>query len=381
MDFRYSTEHVELQKGVRRLLTGLASEEATRQVMETPGGWDAAAYQRLAHELGVVGLAVPEEFGGSGYGVLELGLVLQEAGRALLCAPLLACSLATRALLESGDRTACALHLPGISAGSTIATLAALERGSWDAVVLTTAEASGDAWTVTGSKEWVLDAQTAGLLVVSAQAPQGLSLFLVDSTDAGVQVTPVPGVDPTRRQATVTLNGARAVPLGTLGGAAEVLARTLDVAVVLLAAEQLGVAERCLEMATAYAKDRRQFDRAIGSFQAVKHKLANVLLEVEAATSAVMYALWTADERPEELPMVASLTGATCSETALLAASENIQVHGGIGVTWEHPAHLYLKRATTDRLLLGDPQRHLARLADQLDAQPATDLIGVGQAR
>jgi alkylation response protein AidB-like acyl-CoA dehydrogenase len=148
-------------------------------------------------------------------------------------------------------------------------------------------------------------------------------------------------------------------------------------AVVLLAAEQLGVAERCLEMATAYAKDRQQFGRAIGSFQAIKHKLANVLLEVEAATSAVMYALWTADRDVAELPVVAAITGWTCSEAALLAASENIQVHGGIGCTWEHPAHLYLKRATTDRLLYGDPQRHLERLADSLDVRPPGHLVGI----
>jgi alkylation response protein AidB-like acyl-CoA dehydrogenase len=155
------------------------------------------------------------------------------------------------------------------------------------------------------------------------------------------------------------------------------VARLLDLAVVLLAAEQVGLAERALEMATAYAKERTQFDRAIGSFQAVKHKLANVLLEVEAARSAVMYALWAADERPEELPVVACIAGSTCSETALLAASESIQVHGGIGCTWEHPAHLYLKRATTDRLLLGDPQRHLDRLAAQIDAMAPGHLVEV----
>lgn len=375
MDFRYSEEHVELRKGVRRLLGDVASESATRAAMETPRGWDPAAYRRLAQELGVVGLGIPEDLGGSGGGLMELGLVLQEAGRALLCAPLLASVLAARALLESSDADACARVLPALAAGTTVASLAALEQGSWDAAVATTASRAGEGWTLTGVKEWVLDAQSADLLVVSAQAPQGPSLFLVETS--AVEVTPVAGVDPTRRQATVTLTSAPAVALGALGSGAAVLARTLDVAVVLLAAEQLGVAERCLEMATGYAKERTQFGRAIGSFQAVKHKLVNVLLEVEAATSAVMYALWTADRNPAELAMVASITGSTCSEAALLAASENVQVHGGIGCTWEHPAHLYLKRATTDRQLLGDPQRHLARLADQLDAQPPGHLISI----
>ena len=377
MDFRYSEEHVELRKGVRRLLDGLASESAMRAAMETERGWEPATYERLAQELGVVGLGIPESYGGSGGGVMELGLVMQEAGRALLCAPLLSNVLAARVLLESDDEPAKTRLLPGIAAGTTLASLAALEAGNWDAPTRTTATKQGSGWAVTGTKEWVLDAQSASVLVVSAAAPEGLSLFLIETAD--VAVTPLAGVDPTRRQATVTLSSAPAIALGTLGSGAAVLSRALDVGVVLLAAEQLGVAERCLEMATAYAKDRTQFDRAVGSFQAIKHKLADVLLEVEAATSAVMYALWTADRDPAELPMVAAITGSTCSETALLAASENIQVHGGIGCTWEHPAHLYLKRATTDRQLLGDPQRHLARLADLLDAQPPGHLISVAR--
>jgi alkylation response protein AidB-like acyl-CoA dehydrogenase len=202
---------------------------------------------------------------------------------------------------------------------------------------------------------------------VSAQAPEGPTLFLVDPKAEGVSVEPINGVDPTRRQGRVRLQDAPATPLGTVGGAAPVLERVLDTAVVLLAAEQVGVAERCLAMATGYAKEREQFDRPIGSFQAIKHKLADVLLEIEAATSAVMFAMWTADEAPQELPQVAAIAGSTCSEAALLSAAENIQIHGGMGVTWEHPAHLYLKRATTSRQLFGDPQRHLERLARTLN--------------
>jgi alkylation response protein AidB-like acyl-CoA dehydrogenase len=379
VDFRYSEEQVELRRSVRRLLGDIASETAVRAAMETERGWDATSYRRLAEELGVVGLALPEAHGGSGGGLVELGVVLQEAGRALLCAPLLACAVAARAVLESGDEVAADRVLPGIAAGTTVASLAAMEGGGWDAPQTTTATSGDAGWTLTGTKHWVVDAPTADLLVVSATTPHGLSLFLVDTDSAGVTVTPVDGVDPTRRQGTVTLAAASAVPLGVPGSGAAVLARTLDVAVVLLAAEQLGVAERCLEMATHYAKERTQFGRAIGSFQAIKHKLANVLLEVEAATSAVMYALWTADRDVTELPIVAAIAGSTCSEAALLAASENIQVHGGIGCTWEHPAHLYLKRATTDRLLLGDPQRHLERLAALLDRRPPGHLIHVAR--
>jgi alkylation response protein AidB-like acyl-CoA dehydrogenase len=379
VDFRYSDEQLELRKEVRRLLTEVSPESEVRAAMATDRGWDSAVHRRLAQDLGVVGLGLPEAYGGSGGGLVELGLVLQEAGRALLCSPLLACVVAARAVLESGDEAVGRRVLPGIADGSTVATLAALEGNSWDAPVRTEAVQTDAGWTVSGQKQWVLDATSADLLVVSAITAHGLSLFLVDAAGEGVTAASVAGVDPTRRQGTVSLALASAAPLGAIGTGADVLSRVLDVAVVLLAAEQLGVTERCLEMATSYAKERQQFGRAIGSFQAVKHKLANVLLEVEAATSAVMYALWAGDRDPAELPMVASITGATCGETALLAAGENIQVHGGIGCTWEHPAHLYLKRATTSRLLFGDPQRHLERLAAQLDARPPAHLVEVAR--
>jgi alkylation response protein AidB-like acyl-CoA dehydrogenase len=374
VDFRYSDEQESLRSAVRRLLAEEAPESAVRALIGSEPGWDRGTHTRLAQELGAVGLAIPEDVGGSGGGIVELGLVLQEAGRGLLPGPLLSCVVAAQAILAAGGRE----HLAAIAAGDVLATVALLE-GTWDTPVRTSATRNGTGWAVDGVKDWVLDAASADLLVVSAQSPEGLSHFVVEAPADGVAITPVAGVDPTRRQGRVVFSGASAVPLGELGSGSADLARVLDLAVVLLAAEQLGVAERCLEMATSYAKERTQFDRAIGSFQAVKHKLANVLLEVEAARSAVMYALWAADERPEELPVVACIAGSTCSETALLAASENIQVHGGIGCTWEHPAHLYLKRATTDRLLLGDPQRHLERLATHLDTMPAGHLVEVAR--
>ncbi|MCW2622120.1 MAG: putative acyl-CoA dehydrogenase [Frankiales bacterium] len=375
MDFRYGEEHVELRQGVRRLLGDVASEAATRRAMESEAGWDPSAYARLTGEIGVMGLAVPEELDGAGYGVLELGIVLQETGRSLAAVPLLSSALAVQALLGSGDDAARKAYVPGLAAGELLATVAFRERGDWGSPVTTTAEQHDGGWTVTGTKDWVLDAQSADLLLVPAQTAEGLSLLLVDLRDAAttarLEVTTITGVDPTRRQARISLDRTPAQLLGTAGAAAPLLARVTDVAVVLLAAEQLGVAEQCLDMATEYAKTRVQFDRPIGSFQAVKHKLADVLLEIEAARSAVMFALWTADRAPDDLPTVAAIAGSSCSETALLAASENIQVHGGMGVTWEHPAHLYLKRATTDRQLFGDPASHLSRLADGLDLQRA----------
>jgi alkylation response protein AidB-like acyl-CoA dehydrogenase len=368
VDFQYSSEHVELRQAVRRLLENHAPEAAVRAVMDSELGWDRALYTRLAGELGVVGMAVPEEFGGVGYGLLEAGLVLQEAGRAVLPGPLLSVTLGAQALVLSGDSGACAEVLPDVVAGEVLVTVALREAAGWAAPLATTAEPGPDGgWQVTGAQEWVLDAVGTDLLVVPARTSAGVSLFLVDVRTAdGVQTTPIGGVDPTRRQGRVVLTAAPARLLGTDGGSEAALGQLRAQAVVLLAAEQLGVAQRCLQMATDYAKIREQFGRKIGSFQAIKHKLADVLLEVEAAESAVMFGLFSSDGA-DDLAVVAAIVGSTCAEAALLAAGENIQVHGGIGATWEHPAHLYLKRATTSRFLFGDPQQHLEALAVHLD--------------
>lgn len=377
MQFRFDPEHEELRRSVRRFLGDVASEEAVRRDMDSDAGWDPATWRRLCQELQVTALVVPEEHDGAGYGLVELGIVLREAGRSLLCAPLLSTSIATLLLVESGDAEAAAEHLPALASGDTTATLAVLEKdGGWRDAPATTAAADGAGWALSGTKDWVLDGSTAGLFLVSAMTPGGCSLFSVDAGDPGLVVEAVETVDPTRRVARLHLTSAPAVLLGREGDAAAVLDRVLDAAVVLLAAEQVGVAERCLETATEYAKTRVQFGRPIGSFQAVKHKLASVLLEVEAATSAMMYGLWVADRRPAELAEVASIAGSTCSEAALLAAGENIQVHGGMGATWEHSAHLFLRRATVSRQLLGDPQSHLERLAGRIGLDDAIASAG-----
>jgi alkylation response protein AidB-like acyl-CoA dehydrogenase len=213
----------------------------------------------------------------------------------------------------------------------------------------------------------VLDGEQARLYVVSALTATGPSLFAVEAGAPGLQVERVATVDISRRVTRLLLEGAPATLITTAGQADAAVRRTRDVGLVLLAAEQVGVTQRCLEMATSWAKEREQFGRAIGSFQAIKHKLATVRLELEAAVSAAMYALWAAQNRPAELSAVARIAAHTCGEAALLAARENIQVHGGIGATWEHPAHVYLRRATLDRRLLGDPQALLEELAQFVD--------------
>lgn len=355
MRFRYDPEHEDLRESVRAVLT--EAESSIRHDMETDHGWSPRTWSRLCDELELPALAVPEANDGAGAGMVELGIVLGEAGRSLLCAPLLSTSLAIQALL----RTSPGPDVAELAAGRRTGTLALREPGrGWDAEPRTRAAAGRDAWRITGTKNWVLDGTTADLFVVSASTPAGTSLFLMESRDAEVEATET--VDPTRRVANVRFDEAPATLLGRDGAAP--VASILDIAVVLLAAEQVGVAERCLEMAAEFACRRTQFGRPIGSFQAVKHKLADVLLEVEAARSAALHAAYLADRRPDELGEAAAVAGVTCSAAALLAAGENIQVHGGIGMTWEHPAHLYLKRATVSRMLLRHPDDHLERVLE-----------------
>jgi alkylation response protein AidB-like acyl-CoA dehydrogenase len=296
---------------------------------------------------------------------------MEEMGAALLCAPYFSTVvLGANALLCSGDAAACARWLPGIAAGETIATLAlAEESGSWelDASTATTAADNGDGWTVSGAKSYVLDGQTADLILVAARAPDGLGLFAVSRDAPGLTTTPLQTIDETRKQARVAFDTTPAALVGAEGDAAAGLAKTLDLAAVALAAEQVGGAQRCLDNAVQYARERIQFGRAIGSFQAIKHKCADMLVDVESARSAAYQAGWAAaGEADDELPVVASLAKAYCSEVYLNAAAENIQIHGGMGFTWEHHAHLYFKRAKSSELLFGDAAYHRELLAQRL---------------
>jgi alkylation response protein AidB-like acyl-CoA dehydrogenase len=212
----------------------------------------------------------------------------------------------------------------------------------------------------------VQDGALAGLFVVTATSRDGVALFAVEADAPGLAVEPITTIDISRRFARVRLDQVPAVPVGTSDAAAAVR-RARDRGLVLLSADHVGIAQRCLEMATTWAKEREQFGQVIGSFQAIKHKLANVRLELEAAESACLYALWAAQEAPAELPVAARIAAHTCAEAAMLAAGENIQVHGGIGATWEHPAHVYLRRATVGRRLLADPQALLEDLAQVIE--------------
>jgi alkylation response protein AidB-like acyl-CoA dehydrogenase len=369
MNFAFTEEQDELRKTVRSFLESKSPESAVREQMETEAGFDAAVWSQMAEQMGLQGLHIPEEFGGSGFSYVELGIVLEEMGRSLLCAPFFATVvLAANTLIHSGDDNAKKSYLPGIASGETIATVAFTEpNGKWDeSGIEATATASGDGYSISGTKMYVLDGHTANLIVVAARTDAGVSLFAVDGDASGLTRTPLSTMDQTRKQAKLEFNGTPATLIGAEGAGWDVLGQVLDLVAVGLAAEQVGGAQKVLEMAVEYAKVRVQFGRPIGSFQAIKHKCADMLLEVESAKSAAYYGMWCASEANDELPSVASLAKAYCSEAYFHAAAENIQIHGGIGFTWEHPAHLYFKRAKSSELLFGDPTYHRELLAQRI---------------
>ncbi|ONH55595.1 acyl-CoA dehydrogenase [Frankia sp. CcI49] len=353
---------------VRDLLDDTSPEAEVRRLMETPQGFDPAVWKQIG-DLGLLGLAVPERFGGAGYGFLEVGIVLEEAGRSLLCAPYLSSVvLATSTLLHCGDEAAAERYLPDLVSGAIRGTLALTEEsGRWDeGGVATVARPRDGAWSVSGTKTYVLDGHTADLLIVAAVTGAGVGLFAVEADAPGLTRDPLPTMDMTRRQARLRFDETPARLLGEEGRGWPVLSRVLDLAVVGLAAEQVGGAAKTLEMAVEYAKVRQQFGKAIGSFQAVKHRCADMLVEVESARSAAYYGLWAANGLTAELPAVASLAKAYCSTAYFTCAAESIQIHGGIGFTWEHPAHLYFKRARSSRQLFGDPEHHRELVAQRI---------------
>jgi alkylation response protein AidB-like acyl-CoA dehydrogenase len=365
----FSEEQEELRGSVRRFFEDRSPSAEVRRLMQTSEGYSPPVWEQMATQLGLQGLAIPERYGGMGFGYVDLAIVLEEAGRALLCAPYFATvALAANALLSSGDGDACASYLPSIAAGETIATLALSEdSGRWDEDGSTlSAERSGAGWALSGHKSFVLDGHLANLVLVVARTRSGLSLLAVEGGAEGLTRTPLPTLDQTRKLARLELTRTPARLIGVEGGAWPGLSRTLDLAAIALAAEQVGGAQRCLDMSVGYAKVRYQFGRPIGSFQAIKHKCADMLLQVESARAAAHYAAWAAAEDSPEVPVAASLAKATCSEAYFRAAADNIQVHGGIGFTWEHDAHLYFKRAKSSQLFLGDVAYHRAHLAQRI---------------
>jgi alkylation response protein AidB-like acyl-CoA dehydrogenase len=359
----------ELREAVREFLVAKSPETAVRAAIQNGGRHDPAVWDQMARQLRLPGLALPSDYGGDGFGLTELEVVLEEMGAALLCSPFFATVvLAAQALLASADEAACVRYLPGIAAGQTIATLAAAEgNASWDpAMVATRAERTADGWALTGKKSFVIDGAIADLVLVVARSTAGPSLFAVDRGAPGLCAAPMTTLDPTRPMATLIFDQAPAVLIGAEGQGGRLMSRVLDLACVALGAEQAGGARQCLQMSAGYARTRFQFGRPIGSFQAVKHKCADMLVRVELAEAAAREAARLADEAAPEFGVAAATAHICCSQAYLFAATENIQVHGGIGFTWEHPAHLYFRRAKSSELLFGGPAVYHERLLHRL---------------
>jgi alkylation response protein AidB-like acyl-CoA dehydrogenase len=359
-----SDDREDLRDAVRAFLTARSPAGAVRELMESGAGYDAGVWRELTAGLGLAGIAVPEEFGGAGAGMPELAVVFEEMGAALLCAPFLATTLATQALLNSGDRAAMGALLPGLVDGSTTATLilnGTLDPWQPSAVTLAARKTAGG-YRIRGTAPMVLDGHTADVVLLAARTDAGVALFSVRGAADGIGREPLAGLDRTRKIARLEFDDVAADLIGSDGEADAALQRTSDLALIALSAEQVGSAQRCLDMAVAYAKSRIQFGRAIGSFQAVKHRCADMLVLVEGARSAASHAAGAADT--PEASTAASVAKLACSEALLQNATDNMRIHGGIGFTWEHDAHLYLRRAKAGQLMFGSPGYHAQRLAD-----------------
>ncbi|PRZ44249.1 alkylation response protein AidB-like acyl-CoA dehydrogenase [Antricoccus suffuscus] len=368
MSLAITQEQQDLTSAVRRYLANRSPLTRVREVMDHDVPHDPEIWRGLA-DLGVHGLAIPTEYGGSGVDASTLSHVMETIGRALLPGPWLATlGLAVPLLLASEDANAMSRYLPAIAEGQSVATVGWLTPGcGWEDIgsAVTAREVDGR-WRLNGKVALVLDAPAADVILVVASSGNEISVFAVDAYTVGVSTQHVPALDCTRGLGDVTLTDTEASLVGKVGGGAELLERAREQAYVLLAAEMVGGAQACLDSAVGYALQREQFGRSIASFQAIKHKCAEIQVDIEGARSCARYAAWACGNSPAEVPYVAALAKASAADAFFHAAAENIQIHGGIGFTWEHDAHLYFKRAKADQLLFGDTSAMRLKLADQL---------------
>jgi alkylation response protein AidB-like acyl-CoA dehydrogenase len=366
IDFGLSEEQEALQRSAREFLLRECPPVLVRETASTPEGIPSALYAKMA-ELGWMGLIVSEADGGLGLGVLELALVLEELGRVAAPGPFLGSQLVTEALLRGGTRTQRRSWLPRLVAGEIFGALAYLEESDRHdpAGITLRARRTRDGYRLTGTKLFVQGVPGAHVLLVAARTPAGPSLFLVEAAARGVRLRPAETIDLTRRMGEVELRDVVVGRDALLGGEGDgdLIARLLDLGAVGIAADSLGGAERALDMAVEYAKVREQFGRKIGSFQAIKHMAAEMATEVEPTRSLVWYAAYAFDHRPREVPRAAAIAKARLGEVYSRTAERSVQIHGGIGFTWEHDLHLWLKRARWNQVAFGDPTFHRERLA------------------
>ena len=384
MQFAHSEEQQLIRDNARALLSERAASAQLRAALAAPGGYDAQLWRTIG-ELGWTGLAVPQIYGGAGLGWVELCLLMEEQGRRLLASPFFAtCALAAPLIAASGSEAQRQALLPRIAAGKVrigCALTGSDGRPPCDGVTVVL-EGRGDDFSLNGVSDFVIHGDSADLLLVVARASgsrggDGISVAVIPAASTGVSIHRHLMLDLTRPMSRVELDGVtvgREQLLGEAGAAGGAVEEALDLARIALASEALGGAEQVLEMTTAYSKERVQFGRPIGSFQAIKHRLADMMIEVEAAKSAAWYAACVADERRTELAEAAAIAKSYCCDAYFDCAANAIQLHGGIGFTWEHDAHLYFKRARATATLLGSPawqrERLVRRFASGAAATP-----------
>ena len=372
MDFGLSEDQELLCRSAAEFLAAECPPTLVREVARDDDGYPRVLYRKMA-ELGWMGLVVPEAYGGAGVGMLELALLCEQLGRCVVPGPFFSSAvLATLALVHGGSSAQKKRWLPRLASGEAVGTLALLEESDRvDAPgVAMRARARGGKWALSGTKLFVTDAHVADVLIVACRTAgrdeEGVTLFLVPRETPGVKVLPLPSIDVTRRPMEVRFENvelAKDAVLGAPGKGWKTIARVLDEAAVALAADSLGGAERALELAVEYSKVREQFGRVIGSFQAVKHIAAEMVSEIEPARALVWYAAYAADALPREAPRAASMAKACLSDVYSRVANRSVQLHGGIGFTWEHDLHFWFKRAKWNELAFGDATWHRERVA------------------
>lgn len=368
MRFYFSDEQEQFRDVVGKFLRNNVTSNKVRQDMASTAGSDPNLWAKMSQELGLTGVHIPETYGGSGFGYSELGIALEEMGRSLLCSPYFSTIvLAATTIMLSGSDEQKQLLLPPLASGERTATLATTEpNGQWEIdETRTSATQKNGNYLINGVKKFVVDGQNANTIIVSAResiskTQEVISLFYLPSDAPGLIQQSLDTIDQTRRLSQLEFKDVPAQRLGEIG-TSQSLRTSLDIAAIALANEMVGGAQRLLAEAVDYAQMRIQFGRPIGSFQAVKHHCADLLLAVELAKSAAYYAVAAADENDPELPMLASVAKAMASETYMKTATQCLQIHGGIGFTWDHDLHLWFKRAKSSEVYLGDANYHRER--------------------
>jgi alkylation response protein AidB-like acyl-CoA dehydrogenase len=390
MEFAFTAEQLLIQETAERFLAEVSDSTAVRLAMSSAAGYDASVWQRIAEEMCWPALHIPEQYGGLGLGFVELSILLEQMGRYLLCSPFYATAcLATPALLLSSNEQLKMRWLPSIADGTTTATLAFASTESWGTdAVQATAQTTPNGFRLNGQYPQVVDGAQASLLIVAARTcgssgDSGISLFTLPADTPGVVRSALPTLDQTRRLARIELQDVEvdtAQLIGEPGRCGAQLLEVLQLACIGLAAEQVGGAQQALEMTVAYTRERQQFGRSIASFQAIKHRCADMMLQLECARSAAYYAACVAQEHLEangeanigdSLAAAAATTKIQASEAFFHCAAESIQLHGGVGFTWEYDPHLYFKRARASEQFLGSPTLHRERLANEILGEQA----------